>query len=101
MGDVGAEGREVAEAPRRLPLVERPVGLGGVFDHDQPVLLRDGVDGIHLGRLPDQVHRHDGARPRGDGRLDSGRVDVEGVALDIDEHRGEPGMNDRVAGGYE
>ena len=33
--------------------------LGGVLEDPQAVLVRDGLDGVHVGRVAVEVHRHD------------------------------------------
>ena len=83
-------------AARALPVGAD--GLGAVFDQRQPVLLADRSQARHVRALPEQVDRHDGARARRDRGLDRSRVDVEGVGLDIHEHRGGAAVRDRFGG---
>src|SRR5262245_17255324 len=46
------------------------------------------------------MNRHDGPRPRGDGRRDRLRVDGVVVRADVDEHRPGPGALDGAHGGH-
>ena len=52
------------------------MGLGAIFDHPKFVPSRDRHDRIHVRRLPVQMHRNDADRPRRDGALDRGGIDV-------------------------
>ena len=65
--------------------------LGGVLEHHQVVRTGQALHGVHVGRLPEQVHRDDrlgfvGNTPRG-----VLEVEVEIVVQRIDEHRGRAG----------
>ena len=50
--------------PAGRPLIARAVRVRGVFDHDQPVLAREGHDRVHVGGLTGEVDGDDrlGAR---------------------------------------
>ncbi|MNR30645.1 hypothetical protein D3C85_1481110 [compost metagenome] len=47
------------------------------------------------------MHRHDGGSLRGDGGFDFGRIEVEGVRIDIGEYWFDPVPQQRVSGGNE
>jgi len=44
------------------------------------------------------VHRHDGRGLRGDGRFDARRIHIQGVRIDIDEHRLDAVPQQRMGG---
>ena len=44
-----------------------------------------GVQRRHVGQLPEEVDRDDGAGPSGDPFGDTGRIEVEGGGIDIGE----------------
>ena len=102
-----APGAEAAAAP----LAE--VGLAGVLDHRQLVLLRHGEDGVQVGGGAAQVHGDDRRGAVGDGGLDLARVDLDRLGVGVHEdgqrvvqqnhvHRGDEGVggnNDLVARG--
>ena len=52
----------------------------------------------NVGHLPKQIDGNHSARPRGDGRRDLCRIDVECRRIDVDEHRRRPGIVDRARG---
>ena len=76
-----------AEVATLAAFVGGAEALGGVFnDRQVAVFGRDGVDGVHVGSLAVQAHRHDGFGSRGDGRFNQVGVDVAGVRLHVHEH---------------
>ena len=60
------------------------------------MLLGDCADSIHIARATGEVHRNYGARARRDSGLDSCRVNVQRIRLDIHRDRRATGMNDGV-----
>jgi len=90
-------------------------GVGGVFDDDEVVSARHGLDGVHVAGQAGQVHGHDGlgpgsGRPGASGRMakqrrqatlgggatlgqrcaglgQAGRIEVEGHSVHIDKQR--------------
>ena len=61
-------------------------GLRRILD-DRNLMAHAGVDDRHqLCRLTEQMHRHNGTRPRRDGRDSGLRIDVERVGFDVHEH---------------
>ena len=60
--------------------------MGGIFDQRKPVLGGDLQERIHIRHRTAEVNRHDRARLRADGFANAFRIDIEGVALDIDKH---------------
>ena len=69
--------------------------LAGVLDDGEPMALGDLGDRAKIGRQAEQVHRADGLRPGRDGGLDTIRVDVVGLGLDVDEDRRGARVQDR------
>jgi len=69
----------------------RADGVRCVFDDLQIVTASDRTDSIHVAGLTGEMHRHQrtdvGMLAAGQRRFDFGRVDVEGVGVDIDEDR--------------
>ena len=68
--------------------------LGGVFQDEQVVFVGDGLDGLVIGGLAEQVHRDDPSGRQfffGNGLADRcfqfDRIDVERFAVDVDENR--------------
>ncbi len=84
---VQAEGADVADGPDLAALVLRAVGLAGILDHEELVLLRDGQDRVHVGGQPLDVHGDDGLRARGDGRLELRGIHAVRPRVDVDEDR--------------
>ena len=72
-----------------------------VLDDSQPVARRDGVQPLHVDRQAGEVHRHDGARARGDRRLYLSEIDIARVEPDVDEHRPRADAHDDVGGSDE
>ena len=95
LGGVERERDEVGEVESRLGRSDHPSvdesgqRVRGVLDHRQAVAACDVVDGLHVSRVAVQVDGHDRlhARRALDGGLYLLGVDVEGVGLDVDEHR--------------
>ena len=87
-GLVGVEAEDGGVAGQRadqLAADRRRQRMGGVFDHLQPVALRDGQDGRHVGRQAGVVHRQDGLGAWRDRRLDGEAVDVQRDRVDVDQ----------------
>ena len=80
--------------------VLRAQTLRGVFNHGQMAVPGGNrVDGIHVGALAIQAHRHDGAGARRNGRLDACSVDQARIRLDIHKHRTPPQQNNHLGRG--
>ena len=93
---VEAEGAECPEAAAAAPTwrwafslgeVLGAVRFGSVFDHGQLVPGRQLQHGIHVDRVPEDMHGHDRAGPIGDLRLYLQRIHAPGVGLAVDEYR--------------
>ena len=91
-------GTETADA---CPFVFGAVGLAGVFNHQQPAPVCDLHDRIHLARLAEDVHRHDGLGPGRDCFFYARRIKVECLWIDVDEYRLCAGVEDAVGRGDE
>ena len=61
--------------------------MRGIFDDAQIMPGGNPVQGVHIDRQPREMHRHDGARLGGDGRLDQVHVQIPRLEIDIDEYR--------------
>ncbi len=99
--------REEAEHSERphaadLPsLVRRAHGLRRVLDDRNPAIAREGHHGVHVGRLPEEMHGHDRLRPWRDlagGVLD---VHVEAVEAGVGEDRRRARARDAAGRGEE
>ena len=94
--------REEAGAADRAQVAAAPAPVSGaealrrVLDHRQIVARGDRANGVHVGALAVEAHRHQRAGARRDGGLDQRRIDVAGVRLDIDEHRHRAEQHDRL-----
>lgn len=99
---LGGGEREDGDPPERAgeaaSPVARQVGLGGVFEHRDPMALGDLQDPVHLGAVPGVVDRHDRPRARRDPALDLVRVYAVVAHLDIRE-RGPGAQEQRGRGG--
>ena len=93
-GDVGS--RAGRRAPERG--AER---VAGVLDHREAVPIGDLPDAIPVRRVAGEVRHEDRLRRGPDHRFDPVDVDVEGVRLDVDEHRNQPGADQRCEIGGE
>jgi hypothetical protein len=62
------------------------------------VLFGDAADRAHVGRLAEQVHRHDRARARCDGAPTGVRVDRQRTRVHVDEDRPRADRHDSHAG---
>ena len=76
-------------------------GVGGIFQHTQLVLARNGENRVHVAGQAAVVHRHDGLGARRDGGLDLARVDIERDRIAIDQHRIGAQVTDHLGGGGE
>ena len=95
---IEAEAAHVADGAHAPALVLRAVGLGSIFDDDEVMAAGDVQDGVEIRGLAMQVHRQDRLGAVGDRRLDLGDVHVEGVGVNVDEHRAGAGVVDRRHG---
>ncbi len=89
------------QAARAASLVAGAEALRRVLDHRQAVTGGDGVDGVEVGALAVQRHRHQGAGALGDGCLQQRRVEGAGVRLDVDVHRPRAEQGHGFGGGDE
>ena len=97
---VEREARRHPERAARRSAVARAERPGGVLDeHD--LLRYGGLQRLPLDRSAEEMHRHDGARPRRHRRSDGGRVEDERVRFDVDEHRARSAQLHRVRRGRE
>ena len=60
--------------------------LGGVFDHDEAVSIRDLHDRIHIRRLTIEMHREDCLGPRRDGCFDCLGIHCVRAGIDVDKY---------------
>ena len=93
---VEARGRKIAESPSRPVLVRGPQGLRRILDDQQVVPPCEGDDLVHLTGHAGIVHRHDGACPRRQRRVDGALVEVQRVGPDVDEDRHAAPQHERV-----
>ena len=63
-------------------------------DRPQPLAPGDRLDGVHVGGLTVQVHRHDADGARRDEGLNARGVDREGVGRGVAEHHLPAGLRD-------
>ena len=77
---------EVAKRAKGPAPVRAHDALGGVLHDHEVVPARNPDDLVHLTRDTRVVDRHDHPGPLGDGMLDLGLVQVEGVRADVYEH---------------
>lgn len=99
LGGMKAEHRQVAMAQHAAVGVLHGKDVGGIINHAQVVVVGNFLDGSRVAGVAVAVHRHDGGGVRGDGGLDLGRVEVEGVRLHIYKHGLAAVPQERVRGG--
>ncbi len=58
--------------------------LGRILDHDERMTLRNRVDVVHFYALAVETHRHDRTSTGTYRGLNSARVQVKGLGIDID-----------------
>ena len=86
LGREEAEAADRADAAGHSAFVFRADGLGCVLDYRKIVLRGDCLDGIHVRRQPKQVDWDDRLGTGRDRRFQSGRIEIVGNRIDIDEH---------------
>ena len=77
----------MARGADRPPAVLGAERLARVLDDRQTVPLGDCLELRELRRVAEDVHGQDRFRPRRDRGLDGGRIEVEGVRVDVRENR--------------
>lgn len=77
------------------------MGLGGVFDDVEIVLLCNGFDGVHISALTIDMDRDDDGGFVGDGLLYAVGVHAVGLWVDVDHDRNATRMNDGFKRGEE
>ena len=98
---VKAVATDVSQRTGVATVVARTGCLGRVHHQLQPVARGNVAQRAHVGRLPEDVYRHDGAGARRDQALDTGRVDVVADSVDVGEHRDRvPVQDGGGAGGH-
>ena len=60
--------------------------MGRIIDYLKPILVGNLLDPLRIARLPIDMHRHNGRRLRGDGRLNLIRIDIPSRRIDIHKH---------------
>ena len=73
--------------------------MGGVFQHAQPVFLREGKNPVHVAGQAAVMHRHDGLGTRRDGGFDLAGVDIERDRIAVHQHRIGAQIADHLGGG--
>ena len=101
LGREETESRRVAERAGPAPVTQCAMRLRRVLDQQQPVLSGQHLQRRHVGQLAIQMHRHDRARARPDGRRHAGRVEVERHLVGFHRHRYQPVLADRQETGDE
>ncbi len=97
-----AEAADVAERPARLPLPACAERVRSVFDHGEPMAVRELEDRFDVAGMAAVMEDDDRARRRRDRSLDVVDVEVQVVRpADVAEHRPRPNVHDRVGGGDE
>ena len=87
----------VAQRAGLLALVRAAERLGVVLDHEELVLLREGVDLVHVADVAVEMDGHDGLGALGDELL--GRLDADAVVVEVHvgEARDRAGLHDGKA----
>ena len=82
---VVTEAGDRAELAHAFALVAGTVCLRGVFHDGKLVFGGNGVDGIHVGRCAENVHRHNCPGACGHERFQPGRVERATHGIDVNE----------------
>ena len=98
---IEAEAAGNAHGAGLFTLVEGPVGLAGVLEDGDIVLLGDCQDRVHVGGLTEEMHGDDGPGARRDGALELCGVHVAGVGVDVDKDGVGPCKGDGLGRGDE
>ena len=98
LGRVERKRGQIAGGADAPALVIRANRVRGVLDDDNAVAGGNGVDGVHVAGLAEQMHGNDGLGPGRDGGLEGSRVKIDRVGLDIRQHRRGTAMDDDVGG---
>ena len=98
---IEAERRHVAKGAGLLALIQRSVRLTRVFDHRQFVFFGNGVDFVHIRRLPVEMHRDNGLRAFRNLALNLGGIDAKSVGIDVHEYGDSVLLQDRQGAGDE
>ncbi len=85
LGGVERIGGGMAEGAERAAIKGGTVGLGAILDHRQPVPDGKRHEGRHIGRVPEQVDRHDRSGARVHSVGSGGGVDAAGTGIDVNE----------------
>ena len=93
--------RHVPDAAERTVPIAGDQPLRGILDDEQVVSIGDGHDRVHVAAHARVVDRHDGPRPRRDGRFDLRLVEVQRVRPDIDEDRRRPPQHEGIGRRHE
>ena len=96
LGGIKAKCRRVVTASNEFPFVGSGNGMSGIFNDNKSVFLGDGINFVHLSRVPGIVDGNDGFRVGSDCLAKAGRIHVERVWLDINQNRGRTGMFDHI-----
>src|SRR5205807_7169020 len=82
-GGVEAERGGVAVRADRAAAVLRGERVGRVLDYGEPPRPRELTDPVERDGVAGVMHGKYGLGAAGDGRLDQGRIEIQGVRLDI------------------
>ena len=98
---IEAEAAGRADRSGDAPFVPRALRLGRVLDQRQAVLPGQLQQGIHVGRLPVDMHRHDRPGLLRDPFLHLFGIEGEVPRIDVGQDRTRPGLQDRLHRGAE
>src|SRR5690348_17295552 len=95
----------VPERAYTPPLVTRALRLCGILQNLQPMLLGDGVNRNHIGRLAVKMHGYDRTRARRDCYANALGIEIKRLRIWLDWNRhstsksnSEPSGDERVRG---
>ena len=89
----------MAEGAAGAAVATGAVGLGRVFEHEEPMLGGDGVDRGHVRALPVKVNGQNGLGPRRDERGEAGGIEIVGARIGLAGNRGGADVGDGEPGG--
>ena len=92
------EGRHIAIAADAMPLVGRAERLRRVLHERDAMAVGQLPERAEVGRLAEQVDRHDSPRPLGDRGLGRGGVEAERDRIDVGEDGRGAAARDRLGG---
>src|SRR5450631_1511168 len=96
-----AEHRQVSMIEDAAAVTLYTEGVRSIVNDLEAVVVGDGFDAFHVTWMSVAMYGHDGRGLRRDRSFDPSRVQIQGVRVDVDEHRLDAVPQQRMCRGYE